>query len=529
MSSKNPRKNSSDSVGGINLIGNGKYPLVPLSAIQIVERPKDGEEDGKLFYNPRGLSSFTPERMQQLQISIRSDGLQQPPIVRAIMDGDSITSIELIAGERRIRSCRAIYDNDLSCFDEDAEKPDHFDSGDTIICRGRFGTVHKQIDESVIVDFEEDHIGSKERKKCSYDDVYSAVSGEELYEHVPCKVIYDCTDQRALRLAFTENDQSEPLTISEEIALVERLERSGLKQDEIAVLIGSNVTWVSQTSNFREQLPEEAFEKLLNGNMTRHVAVNFLSYAPEMREELYEAAVAAEVEETAEKIKLHQEQKVRLEDEEDIHMMEAKKAEKHGDKKSAAVSLRKATTAASKADKAAERLERAKREKGTIKQGHVKKGANAKGLQPKKAKSMDENDIAAAFVEGMMPYLEGEGVCDLTGEFVPAEYAAIVRRTALAIIERNRDPLHPIREYMIEMGHWQVAENDDQEETIEEEDDETMMVKSTSKRGRKKKTSDDAFDNEATDIDMDFDDEEPSDDELQDAVEWTEDEDFDDE
>ncbi len=522
MASKNSKKIDSDSDDGIQIIGNGKYPLVPLSSIKIVERPKDGEEDEKLFFNPRGLSSFTPERMQQLQTSIRSDGLQQPPIVRAIMDGDTITEIELIAGERRIRSCRSIYDNDLACFDDDAEKPNHFESGDVVICRGRFGTVHKQIDESVIVDFEDDHISTKERKKCSYDDVFPTVSGSELYENIPCKVIYDCTDQRALRLAFTENDQSEPLTISEEIALVERLERSGLKQDEIAELIGSNVTWVSQTSNFREQLPEEAFKKLLSGNMTRHVAVNFLSYAAEKREELYEAAVAAEEEETAEKIKIHRENKVRLEDEEDIHMAEAKNAERHGDKKSAAASLRKASAAATKADKAAERLERAKREKGTIKQGHVKKGATAKGLQPKKAKSLDEADIAAAFVEGMMPYLEGEGVCEITGEFVPAEYAAIVRKTALAIIERNRDPLHPIREFMVEMGHWSSPEGDS-----DDDGDDEVAVKS--KRGRKKKISDDAFDGEAAEIEMDFDDEEPSDDELQDAVDWTEDDDYDDE
>ena len=466
------KKSNNDS--GIEIIGNGKYPLVPLDSITIVERPKDGES--KLFYNPRGLSSFTPEKMEQLQYSIRADGLQQPPIVRAVSNGKKITDIELIAGERRIRSCKSIYQDDLPCFDEDASKPDHFETGDIVIHRGRFGTVHKQQDEAVIIDFDDDHLGSSERKKCDYEDVSPTVSGRELYENVPCKVVHDCSDQRALRLAFTENDQSEPLTIAEEIALVQRLEQMGHKQDEIAEMLGSNVTWVSQTSNFEQQLPEKAFQKLIDGEMARHVAVHLLSFAPDDRESLFEASIAAEAEETAIKIKEYREEKERLEDEEELFLADAKKAKKLGDEKLAKRAIRKANSVASKAEKAAERLRRAKSEKGTIKQGHVKKGAVASGLQPKKAKSLDKSDIETTFVEGIVQYLEGDGVCDKTGEAVPADYAAIVHRTALAIIAGVRDPLHPIREYMIEVGHWENAEeveadlsDSDEEEMVDEE------------------------------------------------------------
>ena len=310
---------------------------------------------------------------------------------------------------------------------------------------------------------------------------------------MPCRLVYDCTDQRALRLAFTENDQSEPLTISEEVALVERLEKTGLKQDEIAEMLGSNVTWVSQTSNFREQLPKAAFQKLIKGEMARHVAVAFLSYAPEDRESLYTASVEAEESETAERIKQHRQDKDRLEDEEELLMAEAKKAEKQGNIKLASKAQRKASAAATKADKAADRLERAKSEKGTIKQGHVKKGAIQKGLQPKKAKSLDRDDIEATFVEGIIPYLDDEQIDEISGERVPVQYAAIVRRTALAIIGGIRDPLYPIREFMYEHGEWMMPSEKDGD--IEEESE----IKSKKKRKKK-----DGLDNETMDFDADF-------------------------
>jgi hypothetical protein len=464
-----------------------KFSLIPLSEIDIVERPAEGEENEKLFFNPRGPSSFTPDRMMQLQYSIRTDGIQQPPIVRLNED-----SYQLIAGERRIRSCQSIVENDLPCFDEDNPRRDSYDKGDVVLYKGRFGTVIKELSDEIIVDFNDDCVGSQERKNCPIEDVFATVSGSELYENVPCKIVTDCSDQRALRLAFTENDQSEPLTIAEEVALVERLSRSGLKQEEIAELLGSNITWVCQTGNFRSQLPNKAFDKLIKGEMTRHVAVNFLSYSPDDREELFEATLEAETQETQEKISELTEEKERFEDEEEIAISDAIKADDDGDEKTARKLRKKAAGLASKATKAAGRLERVKRDKGNIKQGHVKSGAKAKGLQPKKIKSLDKNDIETIFVDGIQEFLEGEGVCEITGESVPAEYAAIVLSTAKAIIAGISDPIHPIREYMCEIGVWELPKRKkknkeevsfdedaiEEDETISEDDDFENHLKS---------------------------------------------------
>ena len=498
MASSKRNKNYSEKIEIIE--SDSKYPLIPLMRIDIVERPQEGDESTKIFFNPRGLSSFTTDRMERLQYSIRSDGLQQPPIVRAIMDkdGSSILKIELIAGERRLRSCCSIYDGNLPCFDDDAKHPESYESGETIIYKGRFGIVHEQKEDIVTVDFLGEHIGSQERKYCDFIDCLPTVVGSKIYEHIPCKVVYSCTDQRALRLAFTENDQSEPLKISEEVALVERLELTGLKQEEIAEILGSNVTWVSQTKNFREQLPKGAFQKLMSGDMARHVAVAFLSYTLKDRDALYAASVEAEEAETSKKIKTHRQEKDRLEDEEDVFMADAKKAERQGNNSMAIKSKRKATAAANKACRASERLERAKKEKGTIKQGHLKQGAIEKKLSPKKAKSLDKDDIEATFVDGIVPYLDGEQIDEISGQNVPVEYAAIVRRTALAIISGIRDPLYPIREFMYEHGEWISPDEKN------DEDENEIKGNKSNKKGRKSKVNKETMDFES---DLDEDDE----------------------
>lgn len=443
-----------DTQDGVEITGAGKYPLVPLMAIRIVERPIEGAETSKLFYNPRSLSGFSPDGMAQLQHSIRADGLQQPPIVRAAREGKTVTLVELIAGERRIRSFQAIYEQDLPCFDEDKSQPKHYKVGDVVVCRGRFGTVTSHEGGVVSIAFDDDIIGRKETKECAYADVFPTTSGRELYENIPCKVIYDCTDQRALRLAFTENDQSEPLSIVDEIALVERLDRMGIKQEEIAAILGTNVTWVSQTSNFRSQLPPEAFQLLLNGQMTRNVAVNFLSYAPEDRQRLFDASLAVEARESADRIKELKDEKDRLEDEEELAISSAKQAEKAGDDKTAQKEKRRATALANKAKKEAEKLERAKKEKGTLKQGHLKQGAAMAHLQPKKSKPLDKDELITIFVDGLVPYLEG-APDPVTGEKIPEEMLAMVRRTVLAINSGIRDPIQPIREYMYDSEQWQ--------------------------------------------------------------------------
>lgn len=448
---------------------NNKYPLVDLSCIKIVDRPQENNDTTQIFYNPRSLGSLTDESLAELIYSLRTDGLQQPPIVRSVMSGNEIDYVELIAGERRIRSIKSIVKNDLSCFCEDEPQRDSYESGETILFKGRFGSVVSQNDDIVLVEFTDDCIGVAEEIECSIDDIFPTVSGRDLYSKIPCKIMHDCSDQRALRVAFAENDNSKPLTIAEEVALVQRLSNSGMKVAEIASILGSNITWVSQTNSFSSELPEEAYKKLIAGEMTRHVAVTLLSYAPENREELYKASVIAEEEDTKARLSALKLERERHEDEAEMMLADAADAEASGDVRAAKKYRKKAASSSAKADKALDRESGIKKTAGKIRQGHIRLAKNATGLNPKKAKSLDKNDIEHTFIDGITPYLEGESVDDVSGEVVPAELAAIVRRTALAIVNGITDPLSPIREYMYDTEQW--IRDDDGVATIDEFDE----------------------------------------------------------
>ena len=330
---------------GVTISGEGKYPLVPIKNIEIVERPKPGEI--KLFYNPRSPESFDPESMRKLRTAIQIDGLQQPLLVRAITEKDIVTAIHLIAGERRLRSVRELIDLEAPCYDDKNPVPAKYKAGEWVICHCELAQVKSGKNGTYEVAFtRNDKI---ETLTVPYADLLPTVSAAKLYAHVPCYVHYNCDDRRALRLAFDENQRHEPLTTREEVELVERLVMAGYKQEDIVEMIDQNVTWVSQTASFRTQLPEDAFQKLLAGKLARNGAVNILSFAPEDRQALYDATVKAEeVDRQAAIVSLKRDQE-HHEDAHDIAQHQAKKAGKAGNTKAEKKSAKKAASEAAKA------------------------------------------------------------------------------------------------------------------------------------------------------------------------------------
>lgn len=391
----------------IEIKGDGKYPLVPLAAIEIIERPEEGHEEEVLFFNPRGIESFDEDSMQSIRDSICVDGLQQPPVCRAITDGENIVKVQLIAGERRLRSLKKLVEDDLECYDDEG--------------------------------------GTK-------------VPASVLYEFIPVKLHYNCSDERALRLAFMENHESKSLTIFEEIALVERLTKRGLNQKQIAmILLGDdrNVTWVSQTGNFRTSLPEEAFQKLISGQLSRHVAVKLMSYKLEERQKLYEEAVVIEEKETKERISQIEDEIIDHGDLADIAENEANDAESIGDEEIAAKKRRKAASAKNKADKATEKKERLSEDAGKIKQSHIDKGAAKAGIKPKKGKPLSRQDIESHWLDKLDDWVINGGVCQVTGNDLPEDLLLVMHGTVKAILSGERDPSSVIREHYIEQGVWE--------------------------------------------------------------------------
>lgn len=438
---------------GIKIIASGKYPLVPLDAITVVSRPKAGED--KIFYNARDPEEIIFDKIESLILDIRAEGLHQPPIVRAVTTKKAVTAVELIAGERRITSLRYIAQHDLPCLDDASPRPKLYAKGQVVVCNSRFGQVQSQEGKVVTILFDD-----KTSKACNYDEVYPTMSGRKLYQHVPCKVFYDCSDERAVRLNFKENHESEGLSIKDEIALVRRFAGRGRTQAEISELLGTNITWVSQTFNFESQLPQEAFDKLLGGHMTRHVAVNILSYAADDRQRLYDEAVLVEAKKSADRIRKLKGDQALAEDLADCFLVDAKKADEAGKPKLADKLRKKANSATKKAQKAKARLSRAKQEQGHLSQGDIRDAAAKAGLKTRKTKSLEKDQIASLYDEGLGKFLKGDLVDPVTGNKVPHEFVSLVQLTAQAIVAGEHDPLQPIREHMYETGDWERPDDE---------------------------------------------------------------------
>ena len=393
---------------------NQQFPEIPLEQIQIEDRPTDGEE--KIFYNARSSAKFDFENQEMVSLynSIKEDGLQQPPVVRVITDEeDQIVEIGLIAGERRVRCIQRLFDNDEE--------------------------VHDDLDNST-------------------------TSASEKYETIPCKVVYDCDDHKALRLHYRENADSLGLTIEEQIGLVERLSSTGMKNKEIAETLGEPESWVSQTLNFRKELPEVAFNLLVNGKMKRHGAVTLLGYPKDERESVISGALVHKFDETQEELDDAQDELEIALDKQDLAQHRQERAEDEEEFQEAEKSERQAQREATAASK---RKERAEKKSDEVESGDIKEGAKKAGIKPKKQKKLTAVEIKRQYVDRLTPWIEDGLVDEYHGEQYPDQVLVTMQITAMAILAGDSDSLETIRHIMVtELEEWEALEVEEEEEEV---------------------------------------------------------------
>ena len=450
--------------GAFDIRDNGTYPMVPPSDIEIIERSEDN-----LFYNPRSLDSFDPDRMASLQQKIQIDGLQQPPIVRTLSEKGKVVAIQLIAGERRLRSILGLVEQDAPVYDNSIPVPALYKRGDVVIYQRRLGSVssHKK-DGPVSIELWEEGRGDThlpvENVEADYGDVMPTLPASVLFSHVPSKVYTDISDERCIGLAFSENDDSQPLTITEEIALVERLTERGYKQVKIAEMVlgkkhKTNVTWVSQTANFRNDLPKPAFKKLLDGTLRRNVAVKLLSYPAEERSKLFREAQRVEKEETEKVVQELQSEAQELQDKaEELHA-KAEVAEVDGKGKQADSLTKKAESFEAKSETVQEKAKKKKRGKGNIRQGHIDAAATRTGSKTRRAKMLSKQEIERMLVK-LQTLTQKGGECPVTNNSLPVELVQVSCYVVEGIMTGEPDPTAPIRRHMIEQGEWNPPDDE---------------------------------------------------------------------
>jgi hypothetical protein len=112
---------------------------------------------------------------------------------------------------------------------------------------------------------------------------------------------------------------------------------------------------------------------------------------------------------------------------------------------------------------------------GTLRQGHVQRGAAKVGIKPKKAKILPKADIEDLYVDQVKIWEKIGHIDPVTEHKIPGEYLALVRYTALAILEGERDPAAAVRTFMVKTGRWEIEGNavDDSEDDINDFDEDS--------------------------------------------------------
>jgi ParB-like chromosome segregation protein Spo0J len=404
-------------IAKIKVVTSGnQYSLVPLLDIRVVDRPEEGHEHDQLFFNQRSLDSMDTEQMLSLRNDIATSGLHTPLIVRAITtdktDSGDIVRIDLIAGERRLRSLLKLYeDNPL------------------VYCRRTKTTKPAQ-------------------------EVYGL--------NVPCEICYNISDEEALGISWRENFQRQNLSVQEEINAVERLMRRGLRQEEIAVSLGgTNITWVSQTCNFRKELPADAFRLLLEGRLSRHGAVQIMSFHKDDREKLVREAICIEQEET--EITKKRMRRLVEDAEDDVEMAKAAASKIPQFKKKIATAARKVVEAKTK-------MAKVEASAGTIRQGHLQRGAVAAAVTPKTAKVLTRSMIQQFLIDTPTQWVEINKIDPLTKQPYPPDKLKVIIETANHVLAGNIDTGGIIRRVMVESGEWEMPEG------VQEHDPELLEI-----------------------------------------------------
>lgn len=229
----------------------GQTPTQELGRVKVSEIQLSQKKKGGIFYNLR--QTFKKKSMASLKVSIAEIGLEAPILVRAIrnnpkseFDQDKFPKNklwELIAGERRIRAIMKLIEENADCVDPS--------TGNMSIATKAF-------------------------------------------EYVDAKILYNCSDEWALRLSVSENLEREQVSQLDlmnfciELSEV-RNSMGGIKwtPSQVAEIMGKSETWVSHTKSLMK-LPNEVKKLLANNIIDRSIALYFLKVDPEKISEVVE-------------------------------------------------------------------------------------------------------------------------------------------------------------------------------------------------------------------------------------------------
>lgn len=181
-------------------------------------------EDGSLtFFNPRHVlakpKGFSKEEMNELREAIRTEGLENPLLLRWVeIDGNRV--LQLASGERRKRCIDKLIKENADCYDPASE---------------------------------------------------SWKSASELYDFVDCR-INEMDDQTAFKHAFSENERAVGIGEGATVALINEFRKAGWTDEQILETTGKSITWLKDT-DILLSLDEFTFKCLVADEINRSAAL----------------------------------------------------------------------------------------------------------------------------------------------------------------------------------------------------------------------------------------------------------------
>lgn len=346
--------------------------------------PRYFVQDGKM--NAKGLLNDAA-RMETLREAIRTQGLKHTPQIR-IINGEKF---EIVDGERRIRSLFKLISDDAEVFDP----------------------VTKQF-----------------------------VPAKEKYDWIQVR-IEEMDDLTAISRAYTSNDNAIEIGEAATVALVKKLRKCGIGDEEICKITKRGISWLRETDKIIN-LDDNTFQALASEKINRTLAIKLSELEEEDRASKLDALLdAAQL--RLEKIQQQlSEAKDRAENRVDMAEAEIIEAEYRGSD---------AEKAKKRKIKAEKRIEEIEEEKNELEE----KGAKANIKDWDGAKPLTSIKIKKYWVEPLND-LENDGTID-------EEDVSLLKTICEKIEIGEKDILQILRDHK----EWKIQNGYSQQVEIEEE------------------------------------------------------------
>tara|TARA_Y100000034_G_scaffold42710_2_gene52277 strand:- start:396 stop:1700 length:1305 start_codon:yes stop_codon:yes gene_type:complete len=378
------------------------------------------------FSNPRGRAKgggFDKEPMKELETSIIRTGLQQPLLLRQLDAGP-----QLVAGERRLQAILNIKKRKKN---------------------GKPITVF--------------NINTKEMEPVT-----------KVYKTVFVRIMDECSEEDALGLAVEENENSQPLTVQDQVNLVEGMLATGTTPNEICKRLGKNPAWVNHTSHFRDSLPESCFGALMAGDINRHIATELLKYPEEDRDEIWAEAMSALTGKREKKKKELEDNVTDAAGEVEVADATATLAsELDLDKDEAAQAQADATNSL---EDAQGELEDFQENPTSMTGGDINEAGGTTGHKPTTPQAFNKKKIEKHYMDplrealGMMKHENGgwsepddsvKFKDTITGKNFPRQLLQCALDIADGIVSQDADVFEVLREHLFDTGKWDRPDEDE--------------------------------------------------------------------